>query len=142
MNHELMTKLRAGKIERIAAGIDPVVVDGPESADLLVVGWGSTFGAIRAGTRNARREGHSVAHAHIRHIHPFAPNLAEIFSGYDKVLVPELNSGQLAMLLRAEYLVDVISYPKIQGLPFKATEIRQKVIDTIAGTAGDSEANE
>jgi len=142
MNHELMTKLRAGKIERIAAGIDPIVVDGPESADLLVVGWGSTFGAIRAGTRNARREGHSVAHAHIRHIHPFAPNLAEVFAGYDKVLVPELNSGQLAMMLRAQYLVDVISYPKIQGLPFKATEIRQKVIDTIAGTAGDSEAHE
>jgi 2-oxoglutarate ferredoxin oxidoreductase subunit alpha len=139
LNHEHMTKLRAEKLERIAGNIEPVRVDGPESGDLLVVGWGSTFAAIRAGTRNARREGYSVAHAHLRHIHPFAPNLAALFSNYANVLVPELNSGQLAMMLRAKYLVDVIGYPKIQGLPFKAAEIRKKVIDIITGT-GDSEA--
>ena len=140
-NHELMTKLRAEKIDRIADTIKPIEVDGPESGDLLVIGWGSTFGAIRAGTRNARKAGHSVAHAHIRHLHPFAPNLAEIMTKYDKVMVPELNSGQLALLLRAKYLVDVISYPKIQGLPFKAAEISGKVIETITGKT-DSEAGE
>ena len=142
LNHELMTKVRAAKIDKIAEDIHPVVVDGPETADLLVLGWGSTYAAIRAGTRNARREGYSVSHAHLRHVHPFAPNLAEIFSRYDKVLVPELNTGQLAMMLRAKYLVDVISYPKIQGLPFKAAEIRQKVIDIVTGKIDDSEATE
>ncbi len=142
LNHELMTTLRAAKIDKIAESIDPVVVDGPGSGDLLVLGWGSTYGAIRAGTRNARREEYSVAHAHLRHVHPFAPNLAEIFSRYDKVLVPELNTGQLAMMLRAQYLVDVISYPKIQGLPFKAAEIKQKVIETITGNTDDSGASE
>ncbi len=139
LNHEHMTWLRAAKLDRIAESIAPIAIDGPESGDLLVLGWGSTYAAIRAGTRNARREGYSVAHGHLRHIHPFAPNLAAVFANYEKVLVPELNSGQLAMMLRAKYLVDVIGYPKIQGLPFKATEIRQKVIDTIRA-AGDSEA--
>jgi 2-oxoglutarate ferredoxin oxidoreductase subunit alpha len=141
LNHEHMTLLRAAKIDQIAESIPPVRVDGPESGDLLVVGWGSTYAAIRAGTRNARREGHSVAHAHLRHIHPFAPNLADLFSHYEKVLVPELNSGQLAMMLRAKYLVDVIGYPKIQGLPFKAAEIRARVIETITGKSDDSEAS-
>ena len=130
-NHELMTQLRGAKIDRIAESIKPVRVDGPEEGDLLVLGWGSTYGAIRAGTRNARRAGHSVAHAHIRHLNPFAPNLAELFARYKNVLIPELNTGQLAKLIRAKYLVDTISYAKIQGLPFKATEISQKVIEVI-----------
>ncbi|MCP3975411.1 MAG: 2-oxoacid:acceptor oxidoreductase subunit alpha [bacterium] len=139
-NHELMTKLRADKIDRIADSIKPVEVDGPESGELLVVGWGSTFGAIRAGTRNARKAGHSVSHVHIRHLNPFPSNLGEVLSKYDKVMVPELNSGQLALILRAKYLIDVISYPKIQGLPFKAAEISGKVIGILAGT--DSEAGQ
>lgn len=138
-NHERMTELRAAKIDKIAATIKPVEVDGPESGDLLVLGWGSTFGAIRAGTRNARKAGYSVAHAHIRHLNPFAPNLGELFGNYEKVLIPELNSGQLALLIRAKYLIDTISYPKIQGLPFKAAEISQRVIETITGDP--SEAN-
>ncbi len=130
-NHELMTELRAKKVDRIAESIKPVAVDGPEEADLLVLGWGSTFGAIRAGTRNARQAGYSVAHAHIRHLNPFAPNLAEVLARYQHVLIPELNSGQLAMLIRAKYLVDTISFPKVQGLPFKAAEISEKVIEVI-----------
>jgi len=142
MNHELMTKLRASKIDRIAEDIRPIEVDGPESGDLLAVGWGSTFGAIRAGTRNARRNGHSVAHAHIRHLNPFAPNLAEILSNYKKVLIPELNSGQLAMMIRAKFLVDAITFSKMQGLPFKAAEIEQKVIEMITGSTNNSEAGQ
>lgn len=130
-NHELMTKLRGAKVDRIAESIKPVRVDGPEEGDLLVVGWGSTYGAIRAGTRNAHKAGYSVAHAHIRHLNPFAQNLGELFARYKNVLIPELNTGQLAMMIRAKYLVDTISYPKIQGLPFKAAEISQKVIEVI-----------
>jgi len=141
-NHELMTQLRAAKIDKIAADIKPVHVDGPEKGDLLVVGWGGTYGAIRAGTRNARREGYSVAHAHIRHLNPFAPNLAELFANYERILVPELNSGQLTTLLRSTFLIDAISYPKIQGLPFKAAEITAKVVETITGKQSTSEATE
>jgi 2-oxoglutarate ferredoxin oxidoreductase subunit alpha len=141
-NHELMTELRAAKIDRIAADIKPVTVDGPETADLLVVGWGSTFGAIRAGTRNARREGYSVAHVHIRHLNPFAPNLEEVLRRYDKILVPELNSGQLTTLLRSTFLIDALSFPKIQGLPFKAAEITAKVVEVITGAADPSEAGQ
>ena len=141
LNHEKMTALRASKIDRIAEGIKPIAVDGPEKGDLLVLGWGSTYGAIRAGTRNARREGYSVAHAHIRHLNPFAPNLGEILHSYDTVLVPELNSGQLAALIRAKFLVDAISYPKIQGLPFKAAEIAAKVVEMLGDTS-DNEAGQ
>lgn len=137
-NHERMTELRAAKIDKIAARIKPVKVDGPESGDLLVLGWGSTYGAIRAGTRNARKAGHSVAHAHIRHLNPFAPNLAELFANYEKILIPELNSGQLAMVIRSKYLVPAITYSKIQGLPFKAAEIEQKVVETITGEASEA----
>jgi len=140
-NHERMTMLRTAKLDRIAEDIKPVHVDGPEEGDLLVIGWGSTYGAIRAGTRNARRSGYSVAHAHIRHLNPFPPNLGELFPRYDKVLVPELNSGQLAMLLRAKYLVDAISYPKIQGMPFKAVEITKRVIETVTRATSTEEAN-
>ena len=141
LNHEKMTALRASKIDRIAEDIKPIAVDGPEKGDLLVLGWGSTYGAIRAGTRNARHEGYSVAHAHIRHLNPFAPNLGEILHSYDKVLIPELNSGQLAALIRAKYLVDAVSYPKIQGLPFKAAEIAAKVVEMLSDTS-DNEAGQ
>ena len=125
--------LRAAKIDKIAENIKPVAVDGPESGDLLVLGWGSTYGAIRAGTRNARREGYSVAHAHIRHLNPFAPNLAELFSNYDKILVPELNPGHLAMLLRSEFLVDARVLSKNEGQPFKVSEIRARIEAMLRG---------
>jgi 2-oxoglutarate ferredoxin oxidoreductase subunit alpha len=130
-NHELMTIIREKKVANIANDIAPVEVYGADDADVLLVGWGSTFGAIRAGVNRTNQAGGNVAHVHIRHLNPFPPNLGEVLSRYDKVLVPELNRGQLARLLRAEYLVPAISYPKVQGLPFKAAEIVNKIQEVL-----------
>ncbi len=128
-NHEAMTIVREEKLRRIALDIAPAEVHNGDGADMVVVGWGSTFGAIRAGVNNAARGGVMAAHIHLRHLNPLPPNLGELLAAYDKVLVPELNRGQLTKMLRAEYLVDAIPYPKIQGLPFKAAEIAAKIVE-------------
>ena len=131
LNHQLMTELREEKLQRIAADIPLVEVHGPEDADLLVVGWGSTFGAIRAGVNNVNGGGAKVAHVHLRYLNPFPENLGDIVAGYPMVLVPELNRGQLSRLLRAEYLIPALSYPKIEGIPFKASEISTKILEIL-----------
>ena len=129
-NHELMTKLRAAKVAGIANDIPLAEVDDPEGkADVLIVGWGSTYGAIQAGLRRVRAQGRSVAHVHLRHLNPFPPNLADIVAKYRKVLVPEMNLGQLVKLLRADFLVDAKGLNKTQGKPFKAEEIEAAVLD-------------
>jgi 2-oxoglutarate ferredoxin oxidoreductase subunit alpha len=129
-NHELMTKLRAAKVAGIANDIPPAEVDDPDGkAELLVVGWGSTYGAIQAAMRRVRAVGRSVAHVHIRHLNPFPPNLGEILGGYRKILVPEMNLGQLVKLLRADFLVDAKGLSKTQGKPFKAEEIEAAVLE-------------
>ena len=129
-NHELMTKLRAAKVAGIASDIPLAEVDDPDGkADVLIVGWGSTYGAIQAGLRRVRAQGRSVAHVHLRHLNPFPPNLAEIVGKYRKVLVPEMNLGQLVKLLRADFLVDAKGLNKTQGKPFKAEEIEAAVLD-------------
>ncbi len=133
VNHERMTALREEKLARIAESIPVPEVWGAEDADLLVVGWGSTFGAIRAGVKNAATAGYKAAHVHIRHLAPLPPGLGEIMARYDKVLIPELNRGQLSKVLRAEFLVPAISYGKVQGLPFKANEITAKIIELLDG---------
>ena len=130
-NHEYMTLLREQKIAGIADDIPPLEIYGDDDADLLIVGWGSTFGAIRAGVNNATKNGLSVAQVHLRHLNPFPPNLGAILERFETVLVPELNRGQLARLIRAEFLVPAISYPKIQGLPFKASEIVAKITELV-----------
>ncbi|MFQ5554845.1 MAG: 2-oxoacid:acceptor oxidoreductase subunit alpha [Acidimicrobiia bacterium] len=130
-NHEQMTMLREEKQRRIAADIAPAQIHGPEDAELVVVAWGGTFSAVRAGVNNAVQAGHRVAHVHLRHLNPFPPNLGEILERFPKVLVPELNRGQLTTVLRAEYLRDIISFPKIQGLPFKTVEISGKIIEIL-----------
>ena len=130
-NHEYMTLLREQKIAGIADDIPPLEIYGDDDADLLIVGWGSTFGAIRAGVNNATKNGLSVAQVHLRHLNPFPPNLGAILERFGTVLVPELNRGQLARLIRAEFLVPAISYPKIQGLPFKASEIVAKITELV-----------
>ena len=130
INHELMTKLRAAKVAGIASDIPLAEVDDPDGkADVLVVGWGSTYGAIQAGLRRVRAQGRSVAHVHIRHLNPFPSNLGEIVGSYRKVLVPEMNLGQLVKLLRADYLVDAKGLSKTQGKPFKAEEIEAAVLE-------------
>jgi 2-oxoglutarate ferredoxin oxidoreductase subunit alpha len=129
-NHELMTKLRAAKVAGIANDIPLAEVDDPDGgADVLVVGWGSTYGAIQAGLRRVRAQGRSVAHLHLRHLNPFPPNLAEIVGSYRKILVPEMNLGQLVKLLRADFLVDAKGLNKTQGKPFKAEEIEAAVLE-------------
>jgi len=126
-NHQLMTELRENKVKAIAADIPPVAVFGPEKGDLLVLGWGSTYGAIRSAVVNMHDAGASVAHAHLRHLNPFPANLGEVLLKFDKVLIPELNRGQLSRLIRAEYLVPTSGLNKIQGLPFKPEEIEGKI---------------
>ena len=132
-NHDLMVRTRAAKIEGIANSIPPLEVDDPTGhARLLVLGWGSTYGSIGAAIRSARRAGHDVAQAHLRHMNPFPANLGEVLRRYDKVLVPEINLGQLSLLLRGKYLVDVISYNRVRGLPFRAAELAEAIEEVLA----------
>ena len=132
-NHDLMVRSRQAKIDGIASSIPPLAVDDPAGdARVLVLGWGSTYGSIGAAVRRARRAGHSVAHAHLRHLNPFPSNLGEALRRYDKVLVPEINLGQLALLLRGRFLVDVISYTRVRGLPFRASELAEAIEEVIA----------
>ena len=132
-NHDKMVRLRQAKIDGIAADIEPLEVDDPDGdARVLVLGWGSTFGSIGAAVRRVRLAGGSVAQAHLRHLSPFPANLGEVLAAYDKVLVPEINLGQLALILRGRYLADVISYNRVRGLPFRAAELAGVIQDVIA----------
>lgn len=127
-NHEQMVRVRARKIAGIAREIPPTQVDGPDSGDLLVLGWGSTYGAIAAATHELReKKGKSVAQVHLRYLNPLPSDLGTILHRYKKVLVPEMNLGQLVRLVRAEYLIDAIGFNKIQGQPFKVTELISKI---------------
>jgi 2-oxoglutarate ferredoxin oxidoreductase subunit alpha len=128
-NHDLMTRLRAQKVAGIAARIAPLEVDDPDgSARTLVLGWGSTFGPIGAAVKRVRAEGHSVACAHLRHLNPFPRNTGEVLQCYEKVLVPEMNLGQLLGLLRAKYLVDAVGYNRVRGQPFRASELAEAIV--------------
>jgi len=127
-NHDLMVRLRAQKVAGIAADIPELSVDDPDGdADLLVIGWGSTYGPITAGVRRARREGISVAQAHLQYLNPLPRNTGDVLRRYPRVLVPEMNLGQLAMLLRAEFLVDAVSYTKVRGRPLTARELEEAI---------------
>jgi len=130
-NHEKMTRLRAAKVAGIAKDIPDVEVDDPDDADLLVVGWGSTWGPIGAGVRRVRARGKKVAWAHLRHVNPFPRNFGKVLRSYRKVLVPEMNMGHLVKMIRAEFLVDAKPYNKVQGLPFKAAEIEAMLLELI-----------
>ena len=131
-NHERMVHLRAEKVAGIAAHIPPVEVAGDvDDADLLVVGWGSTWGAIDGAVSRARHAGHRVAHTHLVHLNPFPPNLGEVLARYPRVMVPEMNLGQLTHQLRAEFLVDARAVTKVRGLPFTASELEQAIIDQL-----------
>jgi 2-oxoglutarate ferredoxin oxidoreductase subunit alpha len=134
-NHELMSRLRAAKIAGIAADIPLAEVDDPDGAEIVVLGWGSTYGAIQAGIRRVRAEGHKAAHVHIRHLNPFPPNLGDILRSYRKVLVPEMNLGQLVKLVRADFLVDAKGLNKMRGKPFQAGEIERAILDLLLDRA-------
>ena len=126
-NHDRMVRLRAAKVAGIAADIAPLEVDGQEGARLLVLGWGSTYGPVGAAIRRVRAEGGKVAQAHLRHLNPFPANLGEVLRRYDKVLIPEMNLGQLRMLVRSQFLVDAIGFNRVRGLPFKAEELANTI---------------
>ncbi|MFN2629569.1 MAG: 2-oxoacid:acceptor oxidoreductase subunit alpha [Gaiellaceae bacterium] len=127
-NHDLMTRLRQRKVAGIAADIPELDVDDPDGdAELLVLGWGGTYGPIAAGCRRVRASGRRVAHAHLRHLNPFPRNTREVLRRYDRILVPEINLGQLLRLVRAEFLVDAIGYNRVRGLPFRAGELADAI---------------
>jgi 2-oxoglutarate ferredoxin oxidoreductase subunit alpha len=131
-NHHRMQVLRQTKIAAIAADIPPLEVFGPSEGDLLVLGWGSTYGAIRSAVERLQGRGASIAHAHLRYLNPFPANTGEVLRSSDRVLVPEMNLGQLALLLRGRFLVDVQSYNRVRGLPFKAEELADVIEKAIA----------
>ena len=126
-NHARMTELRAAKVAGVANEIPPLAVDPDLGANLLVLGWGSSEGAIRAGVRRARLSGHKVACAHLHHLNPLPSNTGDVLRSFDRVLVPEMNSGQLAQVLRGKFLVDVESFTKVQGQPLFAGEIEEQI---------------
>ena len=128
-NHQLMTDTRAWKVANIANDIPDIQVHGDTDSDLLVLGWGSTFGSIRAAARRARLEGRKVATAHLHYINPLPRNLGEVLNSYDKVLIPEMNTGQLLKVIRAEFLLDVTGLNKVAGEPFKVAEITEKIME-------------
>jgi 2-oxoglutarate/2-oxoacid ferredoxin oxidoreductase subunit alpha len=131
-NHERMVRLRAAKIDGVT--VPDIEVDDPTGdAELLVLGWGSTYGPIGAGCRRVRALGHSVAQAHLRNLNPLPANLGDVLARYRSVLMPEMNLGQLALLLRGRYLVDVKSYTRVSGLPFKAEELQNLFLDHLSG---------
>jgi 2-oxoglutarate ferredoxin oxidoreductase subunit alpha len=136
LNHERMVQMRAQKVANIAGEIPPLEVSGPAEGDLLVLGWGSTFGAIRTAVQRAQRKGLAVAHAHLRYLNPMPGNTGDVVKRYRRVLVPELNRGQLRLLLRAEFLVDALGLNKVQGRPFLVSEIEEKIGEVILGERG------
>ena len=132
VNHDLMTRTRQAKIDGMAYDIPKLTVDDPSGkAKVLILGWGSTYGPIGAAARRVRQAGGEVAVAHIRHLNPFPENTGEILRSYERVIVPEMNLGQLTMLLRAKYLVDVMGFNKVQGLPFSVGELETAIKDVI-----------
>jgi 2-oxoglutarate ferredoxin oxidoreductase subunit alpha len=136
-NHDFMVRIRQAKVDRIAESLPPLVVDDPSgAAKVLVLGWGSTYGPIGAGVRRVRKAGYHVAQVHLRHLNPFPKDLGEILARYDKVLVPEMNLGQLSLLLRAKYLVDAIGYNYVRGLPLKAAELADAIGELVAQAEG------
>ncbi|MEM6326933.1 MAG: 2-oxoacid:acceptor oxidoreductase subunit alpha [Bacteroidota bacterium] len=132
-NHQHMTDTRQAKLDRIAAELAPLEVEGDQAGDVLVVAWGSTYGSVKAGVERAREQGVTVGHLHLRWLNPMAPNLPDVFARYRHILVPELNNGQLHKLLRERYLLDAASLPKVQGLPFSAREIGAAVVRLATG---------
>jgi 2-oxoglutarate ferredoxin oxidoreductase subunit alpha len=125
-----MVHLRAAKVKKIEDSIPLAAIDsGNEKAEVLVLGWGSTYGSIKTAVKELLSEGYDVAHIHLKHINPFPKNLGMLLHNYDHIIIPEMNSGQLLQLIRAKYLVPAIGYSKVQGMPFTTTELKNKIIE-------------
>ena len=136
VNHQHMTDTRAAKVNRIAERIPDQEVYGETSGDVLVISWGGTYGSCHTAVRTCRNAGHSVSHAHLRYLNPMPKNLGELMKGFNKVVVPELNTGQLRMLLRAKYLVDCIGVNKVQGKPFAVSELVEAIEEHVSTAKG------
>jgi 2-oxoglutarate ferredoxin oxidoreductase subunit alpha len=130
-NHQLMVNLRAQKVKNIENDIPPVEIDGPQEGDLLLVGWGSSYGAITAAWENLKAKGIEISRIHLKYLNPFPKNLGEVLKRFKTVMTVEMNMGQLAKLLRAEFLIDVKTLSKVKGLPFKAIEIEKRVNEVL-----------
>jgi 2-oxoglutarate ferredoxin oxidoreductase subunit alpha len=126
-NHHLMVKLRQEKIDRVVNDIPLIEVMGEKTGKVLVLGWGSTYGSISSAVERMQREGKSVSSAHLRHLNPFPRNLGEVLTGFETVIIPEMNLGQLCTMIRAKYLVDAVAFSKVKGRPFQIREIVRKV---------------
>ncbi|HEX8069525.1 MAG TPA: 2-oxoacid:acceptor oxidoreductase subunit alpha [Pyrinomonadaceae bacterium] len=126
-NHDFMVRMRQAKVDRVAQDIPDMEVFGAQSGKVLVLGWGSTYGAITSAVERLQRQGHSVSSAHLRYLNPFPANLGEVLRRFETVIVPEMNLGQLSTMIRAKYLVDAVSYSKVKGRPFQIREIERKV---------------
>jgi 2-oxoglutarate ferredoxin oxidoreductase subunit alpha len=126
-NHQHMVNIRAAKVAGIVRDVPPLEVDGPQTGKLLVLSWGGTFGSCATAVRHVQSRGGSVAHAHLRHLNPFPGNLGDVLKRYEKVLIPELNLGQLRLLIRGQFLVDAVGYNKVQGKPFTVSELAHKI---------------
>jgi 2-oxoglutarate ferredoxin oxidoreductase subunit alpha len=134
-NHHEMTLARAARVARVARDIPPLEVTGPATGDVLVLGWGGTYGAITSAAEQARKQGKSVASAQLRYLNPFPANIEQVLRSYKRVIIPELNTGQLSLLIRGKFLVDAVGFNKISGQPFKIAEITAK-IDEVLGLRG------
>ncbi|MQA99996.1 MAG: 2-oxoacid:acceptor oxidoreductase subunit alpha [Actinobacteria bacterium] len=128
-NHQLMTEMRAAKVKAIEEDIEPLEWRGDEDARVLVLGWGSTYGSIGAACRRLRARDIKIAQAHLKHLNPFPKNTGQVLRRFDKVIIPEMNTGQLAKLIRAEFLIDAKSITKVKGLPFRAGELEEKIVE-------------
>ena len=126
-NHHFMVMMRQAKVDRAAQDIPDVEVFGEKSGKVLVLGWGSTYGSITSAVEKLRAEGKPVSSAHLRHLNPFPSNLGEVLRSFERVIIPEMNLGQLATMIRAKYLVDAVAFSKVKGRPFQIREIVRKV---------------
>jgi 2-oxoglutarate ferredoxin oxidoreductase subunit alpha len=136
-NHDLMIKLRDQKVKNIAKDIPDLEIDGDESGELLVLGWGGTFGAIKESVIKARAEGYTVSQAHLKYLNPFPANTGKVLSGFKKILIPEINLGQLAKMIKSEFLVPVEQFNVVRGLPFRVSEIEGKIKELLGGKGND-----
>jgi 2-oxoglutarate ferredoxin oxidoreductase subunit alpha len=136
-NHQIMVNKRKEKIDNVQKDVPDLVVEGDQDGELLVLGWGSTYGAIKEAIRHVKAQGYTASQAHIRYIHPFPKNVGEVLGHFKKVLIPELNMGQMAAVIRSTFLRDVIQFNKVQGQQFKVAEIESKIIEVLGGQNGN-----
>ena len=132
-NHDRMVKLREQKIKNMVNDVPDLVVDGDQNGELLVLGWGGTYGAITEAVIKARNKGYKVSQAHLRYIHPFPKNTGEVLNNFENILIPEINLGQLAKVIRSEFLLPVIQFNLVRGLPFRTSDIEEKIIEILGG---------